>query len=57
MGKRITKKQFEELCKKYEAIVIGDECNNLHSWIVFGFQEVEGEYSQLVTGEARKGIE
>jgi len=47
--KQITKKEYIELCKKYEPIYIADEVNDKgNSWRVYRFNEVDGEYHERV---------
>jgi hypothetical protein len=53
--KPLTRKQFNELSKKYEPLYIADETDtNGNFWEVFGFAEVEGEYHKLVKRETQK---
>jgi hypothetical protein len=49
--KTLTRKQFNELSKQYEALYIADEKRGNTYWEVWGFAEIEGEYHKLVKKE------
>jgi hypothetical protein len=49
MTRKLTKKEFEELCKTHDSIFSGDECNSLgHYWEIYTFEDMDVEYHKRV---------